>query len=908
MRIPLLFLSVWLCLALVLVPAASAEEEMEVTTEESLQPDLEVSFVAPNMGKGNEFFAHGPNTVTATILNNGTAAAPAFTVRFEINGAEETVNVQGLGAGNETRLTVTDPVLRNYDDEVTVTVTADPEGAIDPAAQDDNLFTIMKKVVHNGYRGKRYTDGDDLDTMTKKTFNGGLAYSFGDSAYKSGKGGWTEYTANWTVADLALPENATVDSAYLGVAYTWDVERVVPDAVSLAFNGADAGAPVHFSDQKMYGSYDHPAGMVVYDVKDHFDRTGNAAVLTRPAESQASFNGMVLIVVYDDPGAGMKQVVINAGYDIISGKEKYSSTPEQATAYAPFVFTSPEGATVGAVRLITLAPGAASEGTLLFGDGTWTDVWDYAGSSYIGLDDRFVTGHLNESPVAQFRSGENDYFDAAAAILVLDYGTPDLEVAAVKPNAGQIFANEPNTITATVKNNGTADLGTFVVRFDINGEVQDVTVPFLAAGETLDLSVTDETIRALDNEVTVKVSVDATGEVDETDETDNMLTIEKTVVYNGYKGKRYTDGDDLTTMGEVTVTGDLLYSTGDSVYKKGKGGGTEYTANWTAADLPLPEGTSVDSAFLGVAYTWDVERVIPENVSLTFNGEKVESTAYFSDQKMHGSYDHPAGIVIYDVSDHFNRTGNAAVLTKVYESQTCFNGMVLIVVYADSSAGEKQILFNAGYDILSAREKYATTPEEATAYAPFDVALPTGSRLDAARLITVVPGAEAEGTLLFGDGTWTDAWNYAGSSHIGIAEHDVTEYLDRNPVALFRSEEDDYFDAAAAILVISRDRSASYSDGSDDDDWGTPSAAPVNKKGDEKIIETEAGSGDAGDDDGTEPGETEPAPTTTQTVGTTPATPTTTPASTTAPTTQATPLPALLPVAALGFLIFVKRR
>nr|WP_281069809.1 DUF3344 domain-containing protein [Methanofollis sp. W23] len=871
---------------------------MAVTTEESLQPDLEISFVAPNMGKGNEFFALGPNTVTATVKNNGTAAAPDFKVRFQINDTEEMVDVQGLGAGDETRIEVTDPVLRNYDDEVTVTVTVDPDGAIDPATPGENFLSITKKVVYNGYRGKRYTDGDDLKTLTSETFNGGLVYSFGDSAYKSGKGGWTAYTANWTSADLALPENATVKSAYLGVAYTWDVEEVVPDDVSMTFNGADAGAPDHFSDQKMYGSYDHPAGMAVYDVSDHFDRTGNAAVFTRPAESQASFNGMVLIVVYNDPDASMKQVVLNAGYDIISGKEKYSSTPEQATAYAPFIFTAPEGAGVGAARLITIAPGAASEGTLLFGDGTWTDVWDYAGSSNIGLDDRFVTGYLNETPVVAFRSEEDDYFDAAAAILVLDYGTADLEVAAVKPNAGQIFANEPNTITATVKNNGTADLGAFIVRFEIDGEVQDVTVPFLAAGETLDLTVTDETIRALDDGVTVSVSVYSTGEIDESDEMDNMLTIEKAVVYNGYKGKRYTDGDDITTMETVTVTGDLVYSTGDSVYKSGRGGWTGYTANWTAADLPIPEGAVVDSAFLGMAYTWDVEEVVPENVSLTFNGEEVESTAYFSDQKMHGFYDNPAGMVVYDVSNHFNRTSNAAVLTRPAESKVCFNGMVLIVVYADSSAGKKQILFNAGYDILSAKEKYATTPEEATAYAPFDVALASGYRVDAARLITVVPGAEAEGTLFFGDGTWTDVWNHTGDSHIGIAEHDVTKYVGRNPVAQFRSEEDDYFDVAAAILVVSQHRVWS----SDGGDWDPVPRDQGEKKSDEKIVDTEAGPEDAEGDDGAEPTETEPVPTATLPVTTATTT------STTVPTTQATPLPAVLPFAALGLLLLMKRR
>jgi len=70
-----------------------------------------------------------------------------------------------------------------------------------------------------------------------------------------------------------------------------------------------------------------------------------------------------------------------------------------------------------------VAPAASAEGILLFGNQAWTTAWNYAGASNIGIDDRDVTADLNATPVAAFRS-DNDYFDAACAILVLEYGGP----------------------------------------------------------------------------------------------------------------------------------------------------------------------------------------------------------------------------------------------------------------------------------------------------------------------------------------------------------------------------------------------------------------------------------------------------------------------------------------------------
>jgi len=747
---------------------------------EAQPSDLQITAITPN---ANEIFANEPNTIAATVKNNGTASSGAFQVSFSINGDVWNVSVADLAAGNTTTVSVVDPTIRALGDPVTIVVTTD--------ASPENNLTLTKSVVYNGYKGKRYTGGDDLTELTNFTVTGDLLYSTGDSAYLGGSSGWTTYTANWTSVDLAVPANATLEAAYLCAFYTYDKNGVMPDNASLSFNGVQVPYLAHDTDRKLYGSYNYPSGMVVYNVTGAFDPTGNGAVFTNLGTGGSSFNGMVLFVVYDDPAATEKQILFNAGYDILSGQAKYAATPEEATAYAPFAGI----ASADSARLITVAPTASAEGALLFGNQTWTTVWNYAGASNIGIDDRDVTAYLNASPVAAFRS-DNDYFDAACAVLVLDLGAPvvqDIEITAITPNANEIFANEPNTIAATVKNNGTTASGAFSVQFSINGDVQDVNVSDLAAGNTTTVSVVDPTIRALGDPVTIVVTTDASPE--------NNLTLTKSVVYNGYKGKRYTGGEDITELTNFTVTGDLLYSTGDSAYMGGSSGWTTYTANWTAADLAVPANAAVEAAYLCAFYTYDKNGVMPDNVSMAFNSVQVPYLAHYTDRKLYGSYNYPSGMVVYNVTDTFDPTGNGALFTNLGTGGSSFNGMTLFVVYEDSTATEKQILFNAGYDILSGKAAYAVTPEEATAYAPFTYRPLLGVTLSTVRLITVAPGASAEGTLLFGNQNWTTAWNYAGASNIGIDDRDVTAYLNASPVAAFRSD-NDYFDAACAILVL----------------------------------------------------------------------------------------------------------
>jgi len=393
----------------------------------------------------------------------------------------------------------------------------------------------------------------------------------------------------------------------------------------------------------------------------------------------------------------------------------------------------------------------------------------------------------------------------------------ELVVTDIEPNpdCGFLFANESNYINATVKNIGTEDAGAFNVSFQVGDKTEEIRVPGLAANSSTQVAVLDPTPRVAGVNVTIRVKADCRDEVAEIDNDNNEKNVTMQVVNNGYKGKRYTGGGaetgngdiDITTVREYKVRGGFLYSTGDSHYLSGS---TQpwykYTVNWSTADLSIPDGkdAEVKEARLYVYYTWDKVQGMPDNVSLRFNNITVERDAFYTDRKGYDGSDYPYGMLAYNVTGEFNNSGNTAVLENLnpVAGNPSIRGMLLVVIYeSESGKGpECKIFVNEGFDLLYGGSDKCTTPEEATAYAPFTGAIEdTGNR--SARLITVAPGASDEGELIFNGHEWSDVWKFAGDSQIGVNECDVTPYLNTTNVAAFQSS-CDYMEASNAILVV----------------------------------------------------------------------------------------------------------
>ena len=291
-------------------------------------------------------------------------------------------------------------------------------------------------------------------------------------------------------------------------------------------------------------------------------------------------------------------------------------------------------------------------------------------------------------------------------------GSSDLIVTAITLNCGYLFANESNNVSATITNNGTNATGAFNVSFVLDSFREEVRIDNLTTNSTINVSVTDTTQRHAGELVEINVTADCNAEVGESNETNNASTMNTTVVNNGYKGKRYTGGEDITTWKTFELNGNLLYSVGDSYYLSASTypHWTTYTANWTASDLPL-DGASVREARLYVPYTWDKAGVMPDEANLTFNGNAQARAQHYSDDRVVPD-SKPYGMLVYNVTADFNSSENNAVLTNSHPGggNVSIRGMLLVIISADDSAPERKIIINEGFDLLYGGSAKCTAP------------------------------------------------------------------------------------------------------------------------------------------------------------------------------------------------------
>ncbi|HII75555.1 MAG TPA: DUF3344 domain-containing protein [Methanolinea sp.] len=423
-----------------------------------MDEDLAVTAISPNLAfatSGNYMFANEPNTISVTVTNNGGLDAAASTVSIVVGSNTYTAAVGTLAAGASETVTVTDSVTRTAG-TVTVTATADSGDIITESNEANNVMTSDLTIYNCGYKGKRWTGGDDM--TTKATFDGryDLIYSTGDSIYKSAK--WLSATDTWTSTDLPVPAGATVVSARLYQPYNFNKMASDP-AFTASFNGNTISTIASYKDVKGFGSSNYPYGLYVYDVTSQFNTAGNTLVLT-PEGTPGTTNdyalyGAYLVVTYSDPTTTEKQIWINDEYDMITSATnaptyKYPVSDAEATVYAPF--TGIDTSDVASAQAIAILASASDSGRskFFFNSNEYTGFWaDYLTSPNIGFSVYDVTGALasgsNEARLQSYDAGTGgDGMYAMNTILIVEK-TEGAVIASFTP-ATQVTGDRPFTV------------------------------------------------------------------------------------------------------------------------------------------------------------------------------------------------------------------------------------------------------------------------------------------------------------------------------------------------------------------------------------------------------------------------------------------------------------------------------
>ncbi|WP_321421164.1 DUF3344 domain-containing protein [uncultured Methanobacterium sp.] len=357
----------------------------------------------------------------------------------------------------------------------------------------------------------------------------------------------------------------------------------------------------------------------------------------------------------------------------------------------------------------------------------------------------------------------------------------DLIITGINPNVGTgaaFFANEPNVISVTVKNNGTVTSEATTMNVEVSGVTYTVDVPAIAAGASTTVTVTDTASHSGGDSVPVNANANPNKNIPETNTTNNSFSTSLTVYNNGYKGKQYTDEDKLNSMEtQQTWEGnyDVIYSSGNTAYNSANW--SEKTYQWTSSDLVIPAGATVVSARLYQSYNYNQMSADP-SWTMNFNGNLVSAIATYKDAKGFGSYNFPYGLYVYDVTSLFNSAGNSMTITPEAGNNYALYGAYLIVVYQDNTTTMKKIYINDGFDMLCSRETYSVNDTEATSNSNFqDV---NTSNLGNAKAIAILASAGDNGKskFYFNGVEYTGFWNqYQNGPQTGFSTYDVTSAL-----------------------------------------------------------------------------------------------------------------------------------
>jgi len=382
-----------------------------------------------------------------------------------------------------------------------------------------------------------------------------------------------------------------------------------------------------------------------------------------------------------------------------------------------------------------------------------------------------------------------------------------------------------NTVNVTVENIGSDDASSFKVKLLADGdEIGTETVPSLAEGENIVCSFTWHPLDT--GSYSLEAVADFDGEINESDEGNNKLTKDVSVVHNGYMGDK-----PLITYDHDTITGGIEYTIGDSYYSGKLYSDDTYTVTH---EVTIPSGATVKFARLYSYWTWSPTY---PSMELAFDENTVSPDAEYTDRKGEGwgsPFDYPTGTYAYDVSSYVTGSGSyTTVVENTGSDFFCMDGLGLLVVYTDASGSETEYLINEGCDMLcTLTESGGLTPEEATATSVFEGAVNGGS-VERATLTTVVQSGCHPGTkLMFNDEDWTEVFDGTPYTDLDIdEERDVTDYIvsSDNTVKIeapaVEDDGGDYLVPSNSFLVLYYEGDEG-DDGDDGDDGGEVTPAP----------------------------------------------------------------------------------
>lgn len=290
---------------------------------------------------------------------------------------------------------------------------------------------------------------------------------------------------------------------------------------------------------------------------------------------------------------------------------------------------------------------------------------------------------------------------------------PDISISAVNAyhysEGKNSFAwfNLTNYVDVQVKNIGSGDAGSFAVRLSVNNDLLgEQVVTGLSAGESKNLIFNwtpmgkDEQNGGSPITYNLAAQADPTNKVDDTDKTNNKMTVTETVKYNGYMAD-----EPLHTISHDILKGGVYFTTGDGIYTGLYKPGDSQTMNY---NIDIPSTSSIKLVRLNVYHTWckncnPYPEMKLEFVNSTGTYTVMPLVMYNDISGSFSGYNMPWGNYVFDLMPYV--TGRGSYTVKVINNGTGSHNFViaapgLMVLYEDNSMPLIEYWLAEGADVL----------------------------------------------------------------------------------------------------------------------------------------------------------------------------------------------------------------
>ncbi len=429
--------------------------------------DLTVTSLSSNASSYN---AGDTITVTATVKNQGLRSAGGFYVSLtSADLSTQSRNVSSLGAGSSTTVsfTYTAPSLSSTRD-ISVTATADSTGAVAESNESNNTRSTSFRVV-------ALPDLIVFALSANQTeYQAGDAIMVTATIRNQGQSGTGGFYVSLTSPDLAT-QNKYVSSLAAGSSTTVSFSYTAPSFASTKTVTVTATAD--------------STGAVAESNEGNNTRSTSFTVLALPDLTVTALSG--------------DKSLYEAG-DTVTVSATVKNIGPTSAAATTVRLTVPNIGTFS-TSLSALSAGASRTVTFTFTAPTSLSPQSITVTAYADPDNR----------IAESNEGNN----SRTAVIYVKALRPDIEV--IDSSITDWYTGMDVTVSATVRNNTAQLVPSVAVRLTIGGVSYTENIPIPGNGGNL--AVFRITVPSAGN-YTVKITADPNGELDETDESNNILT------------------------------------------------------------------------------------------------------------------------------------------------------------------------------------------------------------------------------------------------------------------------------------------------------------------------------------------------------------------------------------------------